>query len=212
MIPLTVRSHYSLMWGTASIRRLCRAAKDLGYTRLALTDTDNLYGLWPFLSGCRREGITPIVGAEVTDPARNLRAVCLVENNRGYSNLCRLLTRRHMEKGFQLKTAVADLGDGLTVLTTHAGLLTAWHTAGVRVAAAMPRRPLPAGHRLCRAAKRMDVPLVATPGRLLDFLSSWARQTGGKRPETLSFTAAFSEASPAGWEPGRSWDGRPTGI
>ena len=32
--------------------------------RLALTDTDNLYGLWPFLAACRREGLTPIVGAE----------------------------------------------------------------------------------------------------------------------------------------------------
>ena len=66
MVPLTVRSHYSLMWGTADIKTLCKTAKRLGYRRLALTDTDNLYGLWSFLAACRREGITPIVGAEAT--------------------------------------------------------------------------------------------------------------------------------------------------
>ena len=45
MIPLIVRSSYSLMWGTAYVRQVCLAAKCLGYGRLALTDTDNLYGL-----------------------------------------------------------------------------------------------------------------------------------------------------------------------
>ena len=73
MIPLTVRSNYSLMWGTAPAKRVCRAARRLGYTHLALTDTDNLCSLWPFLNTCRREGLTPIVGAEVTDPQRKQR-------------------------------------------------------------------------------------------------------------------------------------------
>ena len=42
----------------------------MGYDRIALTDTDSLCGLWPFLHACREERITPIVGAELTDPAR----------------------------------------------------------------------------------------------------------------------------------------------
>ena len=94
MIPLTVRSHYSLMWGVASADRICRSARMLGYDRIALTDTDNLYGLWPFLTACKRRGITPIIGAELTDPDSNRRAVCLVETDEGYRNLCRLVTRR----------------------------------------------------------------------------------------------------------------------
>ena len=86
MIPLTVRSYYSLMWGTQSPEKICTAAKQRGYNRLALTDTDNLYGLWPFLKACRRTGITPIIGAELTDPACNHRSVCLIENDEGYGN------------------------------------------------------------------------------------------------------------------------------
>ncbi|MBN1931786.1 MAG: DNA polymerase III subunit alpha [Desulfobacterales bacterium] len=164
MIPLTVRSHYSLMWGTDSVKQICRIAKQLGYKRLALTDTDNVYGLWPFLAACRCEEITPIVGAEVTDPRHNRRAVCLVENETGYHNLCRLLTRRHLDEAFDLEGAVAAHAEGLTVLTGSVDLLFSWHRAGVQVAAAMPRRPLPAGHRLRQTAKRLGAPLVATPG------------------------------------------------
>ena len=164
MIPLTVRSSYSLMWGTSYVRQVCRAAKRLGYGRLALTDTDNLYGLWPFLRTCRLEGLTPIVGAEVTDPGRKQRAVCLVKDDGGYRNLCRLLTRRHMDEDFDLQTVLPQYASGLIVLTRNADLLQTWHSAGAQVAAAMPRHPLPPAHALRRAAKRLGVPLVATPG------------------------------------------------
>ncbi len=152
------------MWGVPSIRRLCRAARRMGYDRLALTDTDNLYGLWPFLKACRQEGLRPLIGAEVTDPGSGQRAVCLVENDTGYRNLCRLLTRRHCDTAFDLDETLPSLARGLVVLTRDADLLQQWHAAGVYVAAALPRRPLPSGHRLCRTAKALQVPLVATPG------------------------------------------------
>ena len=164
MIPLTVRSHYSLMWGTAPVEALCRAARRLGYRRLALTDTDNLYGLWDFLAACRREGLTPVVGAEITDPHGPQRAVCLVKNRRGWRNLCRLITGRHTADDFHLAGAVPRFAKGLVVLTGSARLLTGWHAAGVDVAAALPRRPVPADHPLRRAARRCGRPLVATPG------------------------------------------------
>ena len=165
MVPLIVHSHYSLMWGTASPRQICRAARQLGYERLALTDTDNLYGLWPFLSACRHEDIIPIVGAEVTDPGSGRRAVCLVETDAGYRNLCRLLTRRHLEaEAFDLENDLVAHAEGLTVLTVDPELLAAWHAAGVTVAAAMPRRTLPATHPLRSAARRLRVPALAAPG------------------------------------------------
>ncbi|MCU0591617.1 MAG: DNA polymerase III subunit alpha [Desulfobacterales bacterium] len=165
MIPLVVRSHYSLMWGTASPRQICRAARRMGYDRLALTDTDNLYGLWPFLAACRREGVTPIVGAEITDPGSRRRAVCLVETDAGYRNLCRLLSRRHLQaETFNLEKDLPARAAGLTVLTAHPDLLEAWHAGGVTVAAAMPRRVLLATHPLRTAARRLGVAAVAVPG------------------------------------------------
>ncbi len=164
MIPLTTRSHYSLMWGTASIKALCRRARQLGYDRLALTDTDNLYGLWPFLAACQREGVTPIVGAELTDPHSSRRAVCLVADDTGYRHLCRLITRRHMDAQFDLRRDLPPLAQGLVVLTANVKLLTHWHQAGVHLAAAMPRTPVAAIQPLRQWAQAHDVPLVATPG------------------------------------------------
>lgn len=164
MIPLTVRSHYSLMWGTDSPAAICRAARHMGYDRLALTDTDNLYGLWKFLKACHAEGLTPIVGAEITDPNQKGRAVCLVKDAAGYANLCRLITRRQRDPVFDLSTALPHLAGGLLVLTTHAGLLAAWHRAGVHTAAALPRRPPSPFHPLIQTARGLDIPLVATPG------------------------------------------------
>ncbi|BBO86292.1 DNA-directed DNA polymerase [Desulfosarcina ovata subsp. sediminis] len=164
MIPLTLRSNYSLMWGTASVQQLCRHAHRLGYDRLALTDTDNLYGLWPFLTACRREGITPIVGAEITDPKSGRRAVCLVADATGYRHLCQLLTQRHLQPDFDLATGLPALAAGMMVLTSNVDLLKHWHAAGVRVVAAMPRSPLPAGHPLRQTAQALGCPLVATPG------------------------------------------------
>ena len=107
------------MWGTRSPQRICAAARRLGYRRLALTDTDNLYGLWPFLAGCKTEGIDPIVGAELTDPVTGERAVALVENAAGYRNLCRLISRRRFAEKtpFHLQTAIAEQPEGLVVLT-----------------------------------------------------------------------------------------------
>jgi error-prone DNA polymerase len=186
MIPLTVRSHYSLMWGTSSVQDLCKAARKMGYSRLALTDTDNLYGLWPFLAACRREGIKPIIGAEITDPQTASRAVCLVENENGYRNLCRLLTSQHMGENyvfpgqegrwgvetktnsnrgyFCLKDTLPKFSKGIIVLTRNAELLEPWYEAGVNLFAAMPRNPVHSGHPLRKTAKHIGIPLVATPG------------------------------------------------
>ena len=151
------------MWGVDSIRAICRAAAGMGYDRLALTDTDNLYGLWTFLAACQQEGLRPIVGAELTDRNTNRRLVCLVETDTGYSNLCRILTQRHQNTDFEIAAAVCAYGQGLVFMVSEPALLERLHTAGVAVMAHMPRRPLMRNHPLCRRADRLGVPLVASP-------------------------------------------------
>ena len=165
MIPLVVRSHFSLMWGASSVERLCRVARLRGYTRLALTDTDNLYGLWSFLKACRAEGIRPLVGAEVTEPSTARRAVCLVENDEGFANLCGLLTQRHQQgEAFCLQAAVTQQARGLVLLTAHPGLLEAWREADLTVAAQLVRRASATPMRVRQTARRLGLPMVAVPG------------------------------------------------
>ena len=190
------------MWGTSYVKQVCLTAKRLGYDRLALTDTDNLYGLWPFLRACKREGLTPIVGAEVTDPHRKQRAVCLVEDDAGYRNLCRLLTRRHMETGFDLKAVLPNYATGLAVLTQDADLLRTWHSAGVTVVAAMPRKPLPPTHALRRAAKHLGVPLAATPGSFFLYPQDAAVH---RLLRTIDHNTSFSRLAAADVAPADAW-------
>jgi error-prone DNA polymerase len=201
-VPLTVRSHYSLMWGTTSPAAICRAARRMGYDRLALTDTDNLCGLWTFVRSCREEGITPIVGAEVTAPATGRRAVCLVKDGTGYANLCRLLTRRHRDPDFDLDQTLPELAGGLQVLTGHPDLLETWHRRGVQVAAALPRRPPSPFHPLVQTARGLDLPLVATPG------SAFLRPDDGEVHRLLRAIAGNTDRSrlpPGNTAPPDAW-------
>ncbi|MBS0014270.1 MAG: PHP domain-containing protein, partial [Desulfobacterales bacterium] len=163
MIPLAVHSGYSFLQGTSGVDALVGHAAALGHKRLALTDTDNLCGLWPFLAACRDHGVTPMVGAEVTEPATSRRAVCLVKDVQGYAGLCRLLTRRHMRVDFDLASGLALHGNGMVVLAEDPDLLHAGHEANLDMVAAMLGRPLPADHLLCRAARRLEIPLAAAP-------------------------------------------------
>jgi DNA polymerase-3 subunit alpha/error-prone DNA polymerase len=162
MIPLLTRSYYSLMWGTASPEQLCAAARQHGLAKLALTDTDNLYGLWEFLRACRRQEISPIVGAEITEPHGDGRLACLVKDAQGFRNLCRLLTLRHRQEGFSLRKALPGLMQGLLVLSDQADDLAWLHDAGADLAAAMHQSPR-GGYRLRQAARRLGVPLAAVP-------------------------------------------------
>lgn len=202
MVPLTVRSHYSLMWGTDSPAAICRAARRMGYERLALTDTDNLYGLWPFLSACREEGLSPIVGAEVTDPHTRHRAVCLVKDPTGYANLCRLLTRRHRDPTFTLAGALPHLADGLLVLTAAADLLASWRPAGVHAAAALHRRPPSPFHPLVQTARRLGAPLAATPG---SFFLQPDGFTTHRLLRAIAGNTALSHLAPGDTAPTDAW-------
>lgn len=98
---LHTHSYYSLLDGTASPEQVARRAADLGIPALALTDDDALYGVVPFTQACQEVGITPLIGAELTlTPLIRKRntphhLTLLAMNQRGYTNLCRLITLAH---------------------------------------------------------------------------------------------------------------------
>src|SRR5205814_3231149 len=60
---------------------------------LAITDHDGLYGAMEFAQACKAVGIQPITGAELSMTSGHL--TLLAETERGYANLCRLITLAH---------------------------------------------------------------------------------------------------------------------
>jgi len=122
-VHLNVHSHYSRGWGLGSLEDLCRSAEAQGMERLALTDTNGLYGVPFFLEAAREMGLKPIVGSEVTTDRH--RAVLLVRNREGYANLCRILSDRHCREDFDLIRSLREKRHGLIVFSDDFSLLKA---------------------------------------------------------------------------------------
>jgi error-prone DNA polymerase len=93
-VELHAHSAYSFLDGASLPEELAVRAAELGYEALALTDHDGLYGSLEFAHAAKHFGVRPITGAEVT-LADGSHMTLLVEDARGYANLCRLLTAAH---------------------------------------------------------------------------------------------------------------------
>jgi len=93
-VELHCHSAYSFLDGASQPEELAARAAELGYEALALTDHDGVYGSLEFAHAAKAFGVRPITGAEVTLNG-GAHITLLVENRRGYANLCRLLTAGH---------------------------------------------------------------------------------------------------------------------
>ena len=71
-------------------RRLSRWPAGFDCPAVALTDTGNLHGAAEFCAAAHAAGVKPILGAELRHEGRAL--LLYVESQRGYHNLCRLLS------------------------------------------------------------------------------------------------------------------------
>jgi error-prone DNA polymerase len=91
---LHCHSAYSFLDGASLPEELAAAALELGHGSLALTDHDGVYGSMEFAHAARALGLRPIHGAELSlRGGRHL--TLLVADERGWRNLCRLLTNAH---------------------------------------------------------------------------------------------------------------------
>ena len=93
---LDTKTVYSFMESVISIDKYVRAAKEYGYTHLAMMDIDNLYGAFDFLEVTKKYGIHPLLGLEMTllvdEQEVNLRFLAL--SSVGYQQLMKLSTAR----------------------------------------------------------------------------------------------------------------------
>lgn len=89
-VALQVKTSYSLLESLNDIKKLVSKAKDLGYTSLAITDHNNMFGVMEFYLECKKMGIKPIIGVslDINDSSILLYA----KNHDGYKNLIRLTT------------------------------------------------------------------------------------------------------------------------
>ena len=107
---LHLHTEYSLLDGSGKIKEMVARAKELGMTSLAITDHGVMYGAINFYKACRDAGIRPIIGCEVyvapgsrferegtVNDKRYYHLVLLAENDTGYHNLMKIVSRGFTE-------------------------------------------------------------------------------------------------------------------
>ena len=115
---LHVHTEYSLLDGSSKIKELAVRAKELGMDSMAITDHGAMYGVIDFYRAAREAGIKPILGCEVyVAPGsrfdrenvhgedRYYHLVLLAENNEGYQNLMKIVSKGYVD-GFYYKPRV----------------------------------------------------------------------------------------------------------
>jgi error-prone DNA polymerase len=118
-VELRARSYYSLLRAASSPEALARRAAEVGMPALGLADYNAVYGVIPFVQAAKQYGIHPIFGAELTLEGDD-HLTLLAENEKGWRNLCRLITcaRHNADKGEALLSAkmLAPHTEGLIAL------------------------------------------------------------------------------------------------
>ncbi len=115
---LHVHTEYSLLDASCKIKEIVARAKELGMNHLAITDHGNMYGVIDFYRVAKDIGINPVIGCEIyvapgsrfdrensKGDERYNHLVLLAQNNTGYANLMKIVSRGFTE-GFYYKPRV----------------------------------------------------------------------------------------------------------
>ncbi|MBD5452782.1 MAG: PHP domain-containing protein, partial [Lachnospiraceae bacterium] len=128
---LHVHTEYSLLDGSNKIKEYVARVKELGMTAAAITDHGVMFGVIDFYKAANAAGINPILGCEVYvapnsrfdreqthGEDRYYHLVLLAENNQGYQNLMKIVSKGFVE-GYYYKPRV----DMEILETYHEGII-----------------------------------------------------------------------------------------
>ena len=130
---LHVHTEYSLLDGSNKIKEYVARVKELGMDSAAITDHGVMFGVIDFYRAAKEAGINPILGCEVyvapgsrfdreigkgTSDDRYYHLVLLAENNTGYANLMKIVSKGFVD-GFYYKPRV----DMETLQQYHEGII-----------------------------------------------------------------------------------------
>ena len=116
---LHIHSAYSMRRGTALPELLTEHAAGLGYTHLAITDRDGLWAVPRFVKSCRRNGLAPLIGAQIASPRRpSRRLILLTENLEAFRRLSEIVSLRNLDPdNFDpIEQAVEHAHEGFVVI------------------------------------------------------------------------------------------------
>ena len=160
---LHVHTEYSLLDGSNKIKEYVKRVRELGMDSAAITDHGVMYGVIDFYKACREAGIKPIIGCEVyvapgsrfdreqgAGEDRYYHLILLAENNKGYANLMKIVSRSFTE-GYYYKPRV----DEELLREFHEGIIASSACLAGEIARNIVRDDLPAADKA--ALKYQDI-------------------------------------------------------
>jgi len=102
------------MRGTATQQSLLTQTKKQGLRRIALTETNGIWGFIRFVQHAKAAGVKPIAGANIITAKDDV--ILLVENQTGYENLCRVISKVHDDNQQSLSEILSAGYSGLFFL------------------------------------------------------------------------------------------------
>ena len=113
-VHLRCLSSYSLSESTLKIKKLVNLAKKNNMPALAITDNNNMFGVFEFAQECINNGIQPIIGTsinliDVEYKNKISQLSFLVKNETGYKNLIYLSSLSYFKKNREVGISIADL-------------------------------------------------------------------------------------------------------
>jgi DNA polymerase-3 subunit alpha len=174
-----------MLEGAMEPKTIAERAAKLGFPAVAITDRNGLYGAMPFSEACFAKGVQPIVGAmlgvarpsDLGGEARIDWLALLAKDERGYANLCKLVSSAHLDRPLDEVPHVefarlASHSDGLVALSAGSeGALARLISEGqqAKAAAYLDRLQQPFRDRLyIELSRRHDAVEDAAEAALID--------------------------------------------
>src|SRR5262245_31872855 len=111
-VHLRVKSPYSLLEGAVRPKELASLCREYRIPAVAVTDTNNLFGVYEIVDSLAKAGVQPIVGVTLSvnldapapshnamQPRADPSVVLLVKDESGYVNLSKLISSAYLDVG-----------------------------------------------------------------------------------------------------------------
>jgi DNA polymerase III alpha subunit len=183
---LHLHTHFSFGIGVSSPETVAVAAAERGFSALACTDTNGIYGAIEFQRACDAAGVRPILGAHLV--ADDEETVALATNERGWAALCRAITAIHWDGGkaggrkggtalppYRLTAQLAHDRDGLILLSCDPAFLERIARSSGPQDLYAELRPGKERHAVLAAARRLGLPSAVTNAVVMAHPEDWNR-------------------------------------
>ena len=157
---LHVHSHFSFGIGASSPEALTAAAAERGFTALACTDTNGVYGAIEFQQAADAVGLRPILGAHLV--ANGQETLALATDEHGWASLCRAISAIHWRPDLALSAQLATDRQGLILASQDLHFLERIYRLSGPQDLFAELRPGRHRHRVLAKARELGLPAVVT--------------------------------------------------